>query len=80
MMIHTPEDRKTQLETSLIAGLDQILYVDAPNKSEIMDHAILFTKDGWIDLEELNTRVRRILRKKQKIISRDDYVPLSFRH
>ncbi len=76
LMIRSNGNQLTQLEWALTAGNDLLLYVWAENKSEILDHAIEFVKDGWITEEDLNQRLRRILEKKQKIIGMDDFVKL----
>lgn len=78
LMISGNGARDTQLEQTLSAGTDLILYVDASTigKTNILDHARDFVENGGISEEDLDQRVRRILEKKQKIISRDDYVPL----
>ena len=75
-MISWDGDPYTQLEQALVAGNDLVLYVDGTNKQKLLDHAIWFIQAWWISEDDLRSRVRRILLKKQKIIALDDFVPL----
>jgi beta-N-acetylhexosaminidase len=75
-MISWDADVFDQLEKALVAGNDLLLYVDGSKKQKILDHAIQFVQEGGIGLLDVDERVRRILLKKQKIISMDDFVPL----
>lgn len=76
-MIKDHGDWKVQLEQALTAGNDLILYVDGTQRKEILSHAISYVKQWGISLEDLDQRLLRIISKKQKIISLDDFVPLS---
>jgi len=75
-MIDQAGNELEQLEAALVAGNDMLLYVDHEITQKIMDHANDFVSQGWITSQDLDARVRRILAAKQKIISRDDFVPL----
>ena len=75
-MISSVGDVTTQLQQALLAGNDLLLYVDPQDKQKLITSAIDMIRNGLITETELDTRLRRIIEKKQKIISRDDVVPL----
>lgn len=75
-MIASNGEQFTQLEEALVAGNDLILYVDGSDKQKILDHAISFVKEWGVALDDIDTRLRRIVQKKQKIIAMDDFVSL----
>ena len=75
-MISSDGDVTTQLQQALLAGNDLLLYVDPQDKQKLITSAIDMIRNGLITETELDTRLRRIIEKKQKIISRDDVVPL----
>jgi len=76
LMISSDGDVTTQLQQALLAGHDLLLYVDLQDKQKLLTSAIDMIRNGLITETELDTRLRRIIEKKQKIISRDDVVPL----
>jgi len=75
LMISSDGDITTQLQQALLAGNDLLLYVDLDDKQKLLTSAIDMIRNGLITERELDTRLHRIIEKKQKIISRDDFVP-----
>lgn len=77
-MIANDYNRKTSLQYALLAWNDIVLYVeDTVKRSQVMEAAFGYY-DQWILTDEMiDTRLERILTKKNKIITMQKYIPLS---
>lgn len=75
-MLRADYTEKEAIELSLLAGNDLLLLVNPSDPEKLLTYAAGLVRDGVITREELDSRVERILRAKNKIIKLGRYVPL----
>jgi beta-glucosidase-like glycosyl hydrolase len=75
-MLRADYAEKEAIRLALLAGNDLLLLVNPSDPEELLIHTAELVRDGLLTMEEIDKRVTRILRAKNKIIKLGRYVPL----
>jgi beta-glucosidase-like glycosyl hydrolase len=75
-MLRADYAEKEAIKLALLAGNDVLLLVNPSDPEKLLTYAAELVHEGLITVEELDSRVERILRAKNKIIKLGRYVPL----
>lgn len=75
-MLRSDYSEKEAIKNALIAGNDVLLLVNPSDSRELITSTVDLVRSGLISQQDLDARLGRIIRAKNKIIKRGRYVPL----
>gem|GEM_PF-5687601 len=75
-MLRTEYSEKELVKLSLLAGNDLLLLVDPTDPETLITYAADLVREGVLSQQDLDARIVRIIRAKNKIIKLERYVPL----
>ena len=75
-MLRADYAEKEAIELALLAGNDLLLLVNPSDPEALLTHTLELVREWVITMEDLDRRLDRILRAKNKIIKLGRYVPL----
>jgi beta-glucosidase-like glycosyl hydrolase len=75
-MLRADYAEKEAIKLALLAGNDLLLLVNPSDPEKLLTYTAELVRDGLLSQQELDTRLIRILRAKNKLIKLGRYVPL----